>query len=310
MNATEPAKYRAPTDILAPMPSTHTRAVEIVYDTTGDPADPPVVLIAGMGNQLIYWGPEIVADLAGRGYFVIRLDNRDAGLSTSFDDWGKIDLKMALASSISGRDPDVPYHLGDMAEDVVGLIDHLGIERVHVVGQSMGGMIAQRIAIDHPQRVLSLTSMMSTTGNPAVGAATSEASSLLTRAPAEDRVTAIESAVDSMRITWGPYFDRARAVARATEAHDRSFRPAGAARQFGAILADGDRTPELASLSVPTLVVHGGADPLIGVSGGEATAAAVPGAKLAVFEHMGHDIPPALWPEIRDVMVRHFEAAT
>lgn len=285
--------------------------MEIVYDTTGHPDDPPVVLIAGMGNQLIYWGPEVVADLSARGHFVIRLDNRDAGLSTSFDDWGKINLQMVLASAISGRDPDVPYRLGDMAEDVIGLIDHLGIERAHVVGQSMGGMIAQRIAIDHPHRVLSLTSIMSTTGSPAVGRATGEASSLLTRAPAEDRAEAIASAVDSMRITWGPHhFDETRAVARATEAHDRSFRPAGAARQFGAIVADGDRTPELASLTAPTLVIHGGADPLIGVSGGEATAGAVPDAELVVFEDMGHDIPPALWPKIRDAMLRHFEAAT
>lgn len=292
------------------MPSTNTREVEIVYDTTGDPADPPIVLIAGMGNQLIYWGPEIVADLSGLGYFVIRFDNRDAGLSTSFDDWGKINLQMVLASAISGRDPDVPYHLGDMAGDVIGLIDHLGIGRAHVVGQSMGGMIAQRLAIDHPDRVRSLTSIMSTTGNPAVGQATGEASSLLTRAPAGDRAAAIASAVNGMRITWGPrHFDEARALTRATEAHDRSFRPAGAARQFGAIVADGDRTAELESLAVPTLVIHGGADPLIGVNGGEATAAAVPDAQLVVLEDMGHDIPPALWPAMRDAMIRHFEAA-
>ena len=292
------------------MPSTDTREVEIVFDATGNPADPPVVLVAGMGNQLIYWGPEMVADLSGRGYFVIRLDNRDAGLSTSFDDWGKINLQMVLASAISGRDPHVPYRLGDMAQDVIGLIDHLGIDRAHVVGQSMGGMIAQRLAIDHPHRVLSLTSIMSTTGSPAVGQATAEASSLLTRAPADDRAAAIASAVDGMRITWGPHhFDETRAVTRATEAHDRSFRPAGAARQFGAIVADGDRTTELRSLAVPTLVIHGGADPLIGVSGGEATASAVPDAELVVFEEMGHDIPPALWPAIRDAMIRHFEAA-
>lgn len=293
------------------MPSTHTRAVEIVYDTTGDPADPPVVLVAGMGNQLIYWGPEIVADLSARGYFVIRFDNRDAGLSTSFDDRGKINLQMVLAAVISGRDPDVAYRLSDMAGDVIGLLDHLDIEAAHVVGQSMGGMIAQRLAIDHPHRVLSLTSIMSTTGSPAVGQATAEASSLLTRAPADSRAAAIDSAVNAMRITWGPHhYDEARAVARATEAYDRSFRPAGAARQFGAIVTDGDRTPELESLAVPTLVIHGGVDPLIGVSGGEATASAVPDAELVVLEDMGHDIPPALWPEIRENMVRHFEAVS
>ena len=310
-DGTDPRAYRFPADSLRCMPKTPIRDVSIAFETHGDASHRAVMLIAGLGSQLVYWSPEVVGDLVERGYFVIRFDNRDAGHSSGFDDWGEVDLQKVLVSALTGRRPHVPYDLADMAGDAVGLLDHLGVERAHVVGHSMGGMIAQRLAIDHGERVLSLVSMMSTTGEPGVGAPSPEAAGLIMRAPATTRAAAIEASVDAMRITWGPHhFDETRATNRATEAHDRSFRPTGIGRQFGAIVSDGNRTAELAALQTPALVVHGAADPLIHLSGGEATAAAIPSAALVVFEDLGHDLPPALWPPIRDRMVEHFSGRT
>jgi pimeloyl-ACP methyl ester carboxylesterase len=197
-----------------------------------------------------------------------------------------------------------------MASDAVGVLDALAIDRAHIVGASMGGMISQRIAIDHPHRVLSLTSIMSTTGNPVVGAPTPEAMAVLFTPPPAEREAYLDQSVVSGRVISGPLFDAEKSRARAEIAYDRCFNPAGAAFQIAAIMDDGDRTEALAALDVPALVIHGSADTLVTLSGGEATAAAIPGAELLVLDEMGHDLPEPLWPEIADAIARVASAAS
>lgn len=289
------------------MPYAPSRDVELFYDTTGDPGNPPVLLVAGLGQQMIGWDIEAVEDLSSRGHLVIRFDNRDVGLSTKVD--GKINIQAVFAAVLSGRTPDVPYDLRDMGNDGLAVLDHLGIERAHVVGVSMGGMVTQRMAIESPDRLATLTTIMSTTGSISVGQATPEASAFFMRAPSSSREAAIADTMEMMKVYWGPHhWDEQRARARAAAAFDRSFYPEGVGRQFAAILADGDRTAQLRDVTVPTLVIHGDSDPLIDVSGGEAIAESIPDAKLTVLPTMGHDIPPPLWPQIRDLLVDHFAA--
>lgn len=293
------------TDILQIMPFAPAGDIELFYDTTGDPEDPPVVLVAGLGQQMIGWELSAVEDLAERGHCVIRFDNRDVGLSSKLD--GEPDLMAALSAAVMGATPDVPYRLSDMAGDIAAVLDHLGMERAHVVGVSMGGMITQRFAIDTPERMASMTTIMSTTGSLLVGQATPEAAAFAFGEPVSSRQAMIEQTVAMLRVYWGPHhWDEERAVNRAAAAYDRAFFPPGRNRQFAALLADGDRTGQLSEVEVPTLVIHGGSDPLIDVSGGEAIADAVPNAKLTVLPTMGHDIPPSLWNEVRDLMVAHF----
>jgi pimeloyl-ACP methyl ester carboxylesterase len=287
------------------MPYARRGSVELFFDMTGDANHPPVLLVAGLGQQLIGWDTDAVQDLADQGYFVVRFDNRDVGLSTKLS--GEVDLMSVLAAAVMGRTPEVPYTLADMANDILSVMDHLAIERAHVVGVSMGGMIGQRLALDTPQRLASLTSIMSTTGSILVGQSTPEAAAFAFGEPATSRREVIDRTVDMLEVYWGPHhWDRERARKRAEAAFDRSFHPEGRNRQFAAMLADGDRTGSLAEVRAPTLVIHGEADPLIDVSGGRATADAIPDAKLVTFSTMGHDIPPALWPEIRDGMTAHF----
>ena len=287
------------------MPYAPSGSIELFYDTTGDRSDPPVVLVAGLGQQMIGWDAAAVEDLADQGYFVVRFDNRDVGLSTKLG--GDVDLMAALSAAVLGKDPRVPYRLSDMAMDIAAVMDHLGIDRAHVVGVSMGGMVSQRLAIDAPHRLASLTSIMSTTGSILVGQATPAAAAFAFGEPVTEREEVIQRTIDMLEVYWGPHhWDEERARARAMASYDRSFYPDGRNRQFAALLADGDRTVELTSLDVPTLVIHGGSDPLVDISGGEATADAIPDAKLSVFPTMGHDIPPALWPEIRDLITAHF----
>lgn len=289
-----------------PMPYATSGSIDLFYDTTGDPSDPPVVLVAGLGQQLIGWDTTAAEDLADHGYFVVRFDNRDVGLSTKLS--GEVDLMVALSAAVLGRTPHVPYRLTDMAMDIATVMDHLDLDQAHIVGVSMGGMISQRFAIEAPQRLASLTSIMSTTGSILVGQATPAAAAFAFGEPVTDRDEVVRRTVDMLKVYWGPHhWDEERARARAVASYDRSFYPEGRNRQFAALLADGDRTQALEQLDVPTLVIHGGSDPLVDVSGGEATASAIPDAKLAVFPTMGHDIPPALWPEIRDLMTQHFE---
>jgi pimeloyl-ACP methyl ester carboxylesterase len=272
--------------------------LDLAYETFGDAGDPPVLLVMGLATQMIGWPDDFCAGLAARGHFVVRFDNRDIGLSTHLHSAGAADVLAVLAGDTSS----VPYALADLADDTVGLLDALGLDAVHVVGASMGGMIAQLVALRHPGRVRSLTSIMSTTGDPTVGGPSEAALAVLLAPPAGDREGAVRRVVDTYRVIGSPgfEFDESSVRDRAGLSFDRAYDPAGVARQLGAVLTTPDRTRDLEAVSVPTLVIHGSADTLVNVSGGRATAAAVPGAELLVVEGMGHDLPREVWPEITD----------
>src|SRR3954470_4618128 len=272
--------------------------LEIAYETFGDAGDPPILLVMGLATQMIGWPDWFCAGLADRGYFVVRFDNRDIGLSTHLDSAGAPDILAVLGGDASS----VPYGLADLADDTVGLLDALGLDSVHLIGASMGGMIAQLVALRHPARVRSLTSIMSTTGDPSVGGPSEAALALLLAPAARDREAAVRRVIDTYRVIGSPgfEFDEGSVRDRAGLSFDRAHDPAGVARQLAAILTTPDRTRDLKGVSVPTLVIHGADDALVNVSGGRATAAAVPGAELLVVEGMGHDLPRAMWPEITD----------
>jgi pimeloyl-ACP methyl ester carboxylesterase len=273
-------------------------AVELAYETFGERSGPPVLLIMGLGTQMLGWPDELCRLLAGRGLHVIRFDNRDVGLSTHLHDAPRADVLAAFAGDTSSAS----YRLADMAADTAGLLDGLRLDSAHVVGASMGGMIGQTLAIERPERVRSLTSIMSTTGDRSVGTPTKAAAAVLLAPPAGDRHGAVERAVEAYRVIGSPgfQFDEAAVRDRAGRAHDRAYDAPGVARQLVAVLASGDRTARLRELHVPALVIHGSDDPLVHVSGGRATAAAIPGAELVVLDGMGHDLPRELWPELAD----------
>ena len=285
------------------MPSALANGISIEYETLGDPASPSVLLVNGFTLQLTMWDPRFVRALASRGYFVIYFDNRDVGLSTWCD-------ARSGASSVSGS-PGTPeqYSVGDMAEDAIGLMDALGISSAHVVGYSMGGMIAQTMAIEHPERVLTLTSISSTTGDPNVGQPHPEALEVILAPTSGTREEAVGKVVETWRVIGSPgyAFDEAAARARAERDHDRANNPRGAERQFVAIMTQPDRTESLGALRVPTLVVHGDADTLVDPSGGIATSEAVPGARLVLIADLGHDLHPDVLDDLVDELARHFE---
>jgi pimeloyl-ACP methyl ester carboxylesterase len=272
--------------------------LQLAYETFGDEGAPPVLLVMGLGAQMLVWPDGLCAELASRGLFVVRYDNRDVGLSTHLDHLPPANLPAIFV----GDRRSVAYSLSDMAADAVGLLDALGLESAHVVGASMGGMIAQLLAIEHPERVRSLTSMMSTTGDRGVGGATEAAVGVLVAPPPRTPEQAQDRALAALRVVGSPGFapDEARVRDQAARAFARGHDPAGVSRQLAAVLTAADRTPRLRALGVPTLVIHGADDPLVQVSGGRATAAAVPGAELDVIEGMGHDLPRELWPRIAD----------
>ena len=278
--------------------TTRNGAVELAYEQLGDPAGEPLLLIMGLGAQMIAWDEAFCTELAGRGRWVVRFDNRDIGLSTHLHAAGAPDVMAVLGGDASS----VPYGLADLADDTVGLLDALELDSAHVVGASMGGMIAQSLAIRHSARVRSLTSIMSTTGDRNVGSPAEVALGVLFAPPATTRDEALQRAVDTYRVIGSPgfEFDEAALRDRAGISFDRAHDPAGVARQLAAILTTDDRTPHLREITAPTLVVHGAQDTLVDVSGGRATAAAIPGAELWVVEGMGHDLPRALWPELVD----------
>jgi pimeloyl-ACP methyl ester carboxylesterase len=273
--------------------------IEIVYETIGDPSDPPLLLVMGLGMQLIHWDRNLCEQLAERGFHVIRFDNRDAGLSTKIDA-PVPDIRRAMV----GLHVDAPYLLDDMADDAFGLLDHLGIEAAHVVGVSMGGMIAQAMAIARPERVLSLTSIMSTTGERRVGRPKLRVWAVLLRQAPHDREGFIDHFVRVFKMIGSKRYPldepRVRELAAAT--YDRNHDRAGTARQLAAILASGDRTPRLRSLKLPTTVIHGRDDPLVPFRGGKATARAIPGARLIEIPGMGHDLPEQVWPLMIDAV--------
>jgi pimeloyl-ACP methyl ester carboxylesterase len=280
--------------------------IDIAYERLGDPKAPPVLLIMGLGAQLIGWPDGLCDELVRRGLHVIRFDNRDAGQSSHMTNAPAPNFLGALAGDLSS----VSYTLTDMAADSVGLLDALGIDSAHLVGASMGGFIAQTIAIEHPVRVRSLTSIMSTTGDRSVGQPHPAAMALFAGGSPTNRDEAVQKTLAASRVLGSPGFppDVDAITERAGRAFDRGFDPMGMTRQAVAVIASGDRTSRLRTLDVPTLVIHGAADPMCDVSGGHATAAAVAGAKLVVIDGMGHDLPRALWPifveQIVEVVLR------
>ena len=266
--------------------------IELAYETFGDPASPPVVLVMGLGTQMIAWPDRLCADLAEGGRFVVRYDNRDVGLSTHLDDLPTPDVKDVL---LRRRRP--AYFIDDMAADLLGLLDALGLDRAHLVGASMGGFIAQTAALAHPERVRSLTLMMTSTGSRRVGQAKVVlAPKLLSRRGRMERDEAIESTVATFRLigSKGVLFDEGHLRDLAGRSYDRSHDARGYVRQLGAVVAQRNRTRPLTELAVPTLIMHGLHDPLVSVSGGLALARLIRGSKFVGFSGMGHDLPPAL----------------
>ncbi|MEO7555906.1 MAG: alpha/beta fold hydrolase [Acidimicrobiales bacterium] len=291
------------------MPKAQANGIDLHYDERGEPDGVPLLLISGLGSQSTSWDPDLLDAFADRGFRVVTFDNRDVWLSTWIDAPGLRVLK-AIASAAAGVPVEAPYVLADMAADAVGLLDALGIEAAHVVGVSMGGMIAQTMAIEHPGRVLSLTSVMSTTGARDVGGPTGVAGSMAMRPSGRSRDEAIAVAVERARAIGTPdAFDEERVTAKAAAAYDRAFNPAGAARQVLAILASGSRAERLRELAVPTLVIHGALDPLVDISGGRRTAELVPGATLVEIDDMAHDLPPNARARVVDAITRHVAAS-
>jgi pimeloyl-ACP methyl ester carboxylesterase len=282
--------------------------LELCYETFGSADAPPLVLIMGLASQMLLWDEQFCEQLASRGFFVIRFDNRDIGRSSH--------LRGAIIPTrwqlVRRSAKGAAYSLDDMAQDTVGLLDDLEIPAAHIVGVSMGGMIAQLLAINHPERVLSLVSIMSTTGNPRVGKPQPKMMMRLMRRGARERDAYIRDHLETYRAIGSKIydFDEERKRERAARMFERGIYPAGSARQLAAVVAAPDRTAALDDVRVPTTVIHGDADPLVDVSGGKATAEAIPGARLVILPGMGHDLPRELWPEIIDAIVENTAAAT
>jgi pimeloyl-ACP methyl ester carboxylesterase len=296
------------------MPKVSANGIQIEYDTFGADSSPPLLLIMGLGGQMILWDPKFCRQLAAQGLYVIRFDNRDVGLSSKMESMGRSELEEAFNPAGRARGIDPPYTLEDMADDATGLLDALGLPRAHVCGSSMGGMIAQTMAIRHPDRVLSLTSMGSATGNPDVVSPPSEpveSPAIPLLSVPRERQANIEYTVQGMRDLAGPGmpFDEERARRGAAALYDRCFCPEGTARQFLAVLASGNRRPALEKLTLPTLVIHGDRDPLVPVEHGKDTAEAVPGAELLVIEGMAHNLPEEAWPRIVRAIAAHTRKA-
>ncbi len=285
------------------MPTTTNDDVTIHYETFGDAANQTVLLVNGLGSQLITYEPDFCNRFVERGYHVVVFDNRDVGLTSKTEgpvpDVASFMAKFRAGEAVSGA----PYTLADMASDGFAVLDAVGAEAAHIAGMSMGGMIVQRMALTRPERVISMTSIMSTTGNQSVGQATPEAAKVLVAPPPADRAGYIEHTVASRKVTGGSHYSADYWRNKAGEIFDRMFHPAGPAFQIAAVASDGDRTDQLATLEVPSLVIHGRLDSLITLSGGEATAAAIPGAELLVIDEMGHDLPPEIWDEVSSAMM-------
>ncbi|WP_295140064.1 alpha/beta fold hydrolase [uncultured Reyranella sp.] len=283
------------------MARTKANGIEIEYETFGNRKDPALLLIMGLGAQLTLWPESLCEGLAGQGLFVVRYDNRDVGLSTDFDQWGLPNLMDAMARLMKGQKVDAPYLLSDMAADAIGLLDALGIDRAHMVGGSMGGMIAQVIAATHPTRTRSLVSIMSTSGRYGLPAGKPEAVAMLSAQPeGTAREQLIAHGMKLRTVISGPGYPTDPATMRALVERniDRRYYPPGAARQYLAIMASGPRVDLLKTVRVPTLVLHGEDDPLLPVECGRDVAALVPGAKIETFPGWGHDVPEQMVPKL------------
>ncbi len=272
--------------------------VEICFETFGDDSDPTLLLIMGLATQMVAWRDDFCAELAGRGFHVVRFDNRDIGRS------GRIDAEPPTVGQLIRRSRRAAaYTLSDMAADGLVVLDALGVEDAHVVGASMGGMIAQTLAIEHPARVRSLVSIMSATGGRLVGQPSPRLYPLMLRSAPSDRDAYVDHVLRMFRVIGSPRLDDQdlddiRSIAALS--HDRGVDPAGPGRQLAAVIASGDRTRRLRSIDCPTLVIHGDRDKLVPLSGGKATARAIPGARLMVIKGMGHDMPRWAWPQVID----------
>jgi pimeloyl-ACP methyl ester carboxylesterase len=280
--------------------------VTLCYETFGEPTDPAILLVMGLGTQMVAWREDFCRMLVDRGFFVIRYDNRDVGKSTSMR--GR---PITLRELVTKRVKKPPYTLAEMADDAIGLLDHLGIRQAHIVGASMGGMIAQHLAFRYPGRVLSLTSIMSTTGGRFVGQPKMAVIPLFLGRPSGGREDYIERAVKLFRAIGSKKgFDEDYVREGAALSWDRGINAAGYGRQLAAITADGNRAKRLGRITAPTLVVHGKDDRLISPSGGKATAKAIKGAKLLMVDDMGHDLPRPVWPKLIDAIVENTKRAT
>ncbi len=283
------------------MARTKANGIEIEYETFGNRKDPALLLIMGLGAQLTLWPESLCEGLAGQGLFVVRYDNRDVGLSTDFDQWGLPNLMDAMARLMKGQKVDAPYLLSDMAADAIGLLDALGIDRAHMVGGSMGGMIAQVVAATHPTRTRSLVSIMSTSGRYGLPMGKPEAVAMLSAQPeGTAREQLIAHGMKLRTVISGPGYPTDPATMRALVERniDRRYYPPGAARQYLAIMASGPRVDLLKTVRVPTLVLHGEDDPLLPVECGRDVAALVPGAKIETFPGWGHDVPEQMVPTL------------
>jgi pimeloyl-ACP methyl ester carboxylesterase len=281
-------------------------AVTLCYETFGSPDDPALLLIMGLGTQMTGWRDEFCKELVGHGFYVIRFDNRDVGKSTSMK--GR---PVTLPELITHRVKKPPYTLDEMADDAVGLLDHLGVDKAHIVGASMGGMIAQHMAFRYPARVLSLASIMSTTGGRFVGQPKMAVIPLFLSKPAGDKEEYVERAVKLFRAVGSKkQFDEEYVREGAAIAYDRGINVPGTGRQLAAITADGNRAKRLARITAPTVVIHGKDDRLVLPSGGRATAKAIKGSRLLMVDDMGHDLPRAVWPKLIGAIVDNTKRAT
>jgi pimeloyl-ACP methyl ester carboxylesterase len=286
-------------ELFAPVPT----GIELCYQTFGDPGDEPVLLVMGLGGPMTWWDPDFCRMLAARGCYVIRFDNRDVGRSSRIE---QRVTRSALVRAFAGRGGRPPYTLADMADDGFGLLDHLGLDAAHVVGVSMGGMIAQAMAIARPGRVRSLTSIMSTTGKRTVGWQHPRLLPMLFAPHGDDPDTYAARSARMWELIGSPAYpqDREHTLTQAHETFARGISPSGVLRQMLAIVAEPNRAPRLRSLRVPALVIHGLSDRMVHVSGGRATARAIPGAELLLVDGMGHDLPRDLYPTFVDAIER------
>ena len=295
------------------MAQVEANGIRIEAESRGDAADPAILVIRGLGTQMVQWPESFLAGLTDAGFRVLIFDNRDVGLSQKFDAAGAPDLGAIIAAVASGEPPPVAYLVDDMAADAVGVLDAFDVERAHVFGISMGGMIAQVIAAKYPERVRSLFSVMSSSGDPSVPPATPEAMAVLTSRPDDptSRTSVIEHGLKGRRVIGSAAFrdDDDTVRAQLGVAYDRCHHPEGVARQMAAIMASGSRVPLLGRITAPTLVIHGTNDPLVHPEGGRSTAKHIPGASLEMVEGMAHDIPSRLVPKLLDLIVRHAKKA-
>ena len=290
------------------MPEAYNGDTKLHYETMGDPSNPTILLIMGLGAQMVAFRDEFCGILVDAGFHIIRFDNRDVSLTSKTPGDPPVLQELLAELWEEPNDPNVPYLLSDMANDAVAVLDATGVEKAHLVGVSMGGMIAQTIVIDHPDRVLTLTSIMSTTGSPDVGTAKPELMMKMPLTVPSTRAEAIENSVETFRLISGPHFDAEDHALESAMTYDRNWNPNAQSFQIAAIFSSGDRTDALRSSTTPTLVIHGRLDPLVQLSGGEATASAIPNSKLVIFDDMGHDLPEVLWPDITKEIIDHAQA--